>query len=521
MRQTYDETVLDIRRQKSELRAWTPPGSDNKEQEPDESFPQRLLLSHDSWLPSSRRSSSDSSSSSSTTQGPASTIDPRISISSTIYPASSAHSHPHDMYNTAELPIVPPYRTSSLHQPPTPLGNTRNTDRESFIDILSPDVAEFTLPELTDYSVTSQPSSRTSSPKPPIPTAPKPMFNRASPRTSPHQRYDEPKKFSGNLPPTTNFLDLDERSDLIRKNRKLARVFGQSPGPDAFLQQDAIRSNKPPVLPTLSSSSNNRHPRGALSVSDSFETEEARISHPPWPPAAGTQYLNSNGRRHSLPLSPDEFSFLKTDTIVKSSRYADNNATDEISPTSPTSFIDLSDDLGSATLVTPKKSARGRPSSPSSQSLFENMSPEEQAEEGRRRKREKLAKLHRFLGSRVPANLVLGLDDETESSLPPPGANMATLPENGDVSRRDWLRRRRSSSAAAYSSSWSDEIDRIKEDLDLREKAINVRRAQKMEKASSGTFRSKVDDSPLDKYRYSELHPHKPYTILVVRPHRQ
>jgi len=117
--------------------------------------------------------------------------------------------------------------------------------------------------------------------------------------------------------------------------------------------------------------------------------------------------------------------------------------------------------------------------------LFENMSPEEQSEELRRRKREKLAKLHRFLGSRVPAHLVLGLPD-AELSLPPAldSDNMAgsTTPESDDATRKAWLRRRRSSSAAIISSSWSDEIDRIKADLNDREKAINVRRAQKMER---------------------------------------
>ena len=44
--------------------------------------------------------------------------------------------------------------------------------------------------------------------------------------------------------------------------------------------------------------------------------------------------------------------------------------------------------------------------------------------------------------------------------------------------------RRRSSSAAEFKSNWSGPDDRVKEELDEREKAINVRRAVKMEKVS-------------------------------------
>lgn len=472
MRQVNEQLVLDIRSAASPVQGgWMSPDSDEERGPDPDLFQRRPLLSHGL---SSRRSSS--SSSSTTTHGPASTIDPRISISSTIYPASSAHSHPHDMYHSTDpVPIVPPYRSSSLHHGPELV--PRHNDRESFIDIVSPAAPVFTLPELHHHRNHSQPPSRTSSPKPPVPTAPKPMFKRSSPKSSPQQRFNEPKQ---NLPPTTNFLDLDERSDLIRKNRKLAQVFGQPPGPDVFPQLDASRFNDgPPVLPPISSG-NNRHQRAALSASGSADLAVGQQG--PW--IAALEYMNMHGRRHSTPLSPDNLSFLRLrDDSTKPSRSAESDihAQDINRSSSPTSFIDLSDDH--ATKAAPQ--ARGRrPSSPSAQSLYENMSPEEQLEEARRRKREKLAKLHRFLGSRVPTNLVLGLD-ESELALPPINSTtmaMLAVPENEEATRKAWLRRRRSSSAAAYSSTWSDEVDRIKEDLNLREKAINVRRAQKMEK---------------------------------------
>jgi hypothetical protein len=134
------------------------------------------------------------------------------------------------------------------------------------------------------------------------------------------------------------------------------------------------------------------------------------------------------------------------------------------------SFIDLSDEEDDGISKDSLQKRRHRdPSSPSAHSFFDSLSPEEQE---RRRKRERIAKLHRFLGSRVPAGLVLGIS-ESSPSLPPPDESMA-----GVEDRKTWLKRRRSSSAAAFPITISD---RLKEDLDEQEKAINVRRAVKME----------------------------------------
>jgi len=95
-------------------------------------------------------------------------------------------------------------------------------------------------------------------------------------------------------------------------------------------------------------------------------------------------------------------------------------------------------------------------------------------DEDRRRKRERLAKLHRFLGSRVPVNLVLGIDD-VEPSLPPPPHRNSTSDH-----RKSWIQRRRSSSALP--PHWPNDLERVKDELNDKEKLINVRRAVKMEK---------------------------------------
>ena len=146
--------------------------------------------------------------------------------------------------------------------------------------------------------------------------------------------------------------------------------------------------------------------------------------------------------------------------------------------TGSTSFMDLNDDHERPI---PFFSPRSFPSSPQVSSLdsADSMLYRRTPEEDRRRRREKIAKLHRFLGSRVPTSLVLGFSasDDTLPALDRTADNVRT-----STSRHN---RRRSSSAAETRSNWFGPDDRMKEELDEREKAINVRRAIKMEKVIS------------------------------------
>lgn len=186
-------------------------------------------------------------------------------------------------------------------------------------------------------------------------------------------------------------------ADLVRKSRKLARVFGHTPAAAAV------------------------HTAAFSAV-----------------------------RRHSMPLSPDDVSFLSLTSP----------------PIDAESFIDLDDDDPAP----PPRRLVPRAST-------ETLSPEALAEDDRRRKRERLAKLHRFLGSRVPAHLVLGLDAPPPHPDPDPDDSSSSA-----ATRRVWRMRRRSSSAAALPALCADELERVREELDDKEKAINVRRAHKMEK---------------------------------------
>jgi hypothetical protein len=398
---------------------------------------------------------------------------------------------------------------------------------------------------------TNMMKTRSRSPKPPVPRTPKPIYTRkpmstpSSPSTSPvaTSLVFEGYRWSDDCdpPPTTNTLDKEERADLIRKSRKLARVFGRTPGPDMMAYQQESRS-----AAIIMAGKHSRTP-----LSNDATSSRRRASAYPSPTESHFSHSSGGGRRHSLPLSPDDISFLNVSSPLYdaslsqvasqfrcessatgttagfsapsnckqedssndhqsvTNHESDNNATAHNSLSSPsrTSFLDWSEEEGDndgLSIITqdpPRKSGanrhthhRGRrPPSPS-HSLFENMTPEEQAEEEKRRKRDKLAKLHRFLGSTVPVNLVVGSD--TETMLAAQETRPATAASNSsgaggkagssdldEASRKAWLRRRRSSSAAAIPSDWSsNSVDRMKEELDTKEKLINVRRAQKMEK---------------------------------------
>jgi hypothetical protein len=84
----------------------------------------------------------------------------------------------------------------------------------------------------------------------------------------------------------------------------------------------------------------------------------------------------------------------------------------------------------------------------------------------------------RFLGSRVPPELALGFD----SRIPPLPPIAVEDEEDEDDRPRFGLRRRRSNPIEDYSTTYVNPGDRLKSELNMEEKAVNVRRAAKMEK---------------------------------------
>ncbi|EIN14386.1 hypothetical protein PUNSTDRAFT_130019 [Punctularia strigosozonata HHB-11173 SS5] len=482
-----------------------------------------------SHVPSSSQDATESIGSSTSRRRPP---EHRISISSTMYASDSRSSLESHFYRTGRP-------SAEGSQPPTPYsqdGELRfhhSPDRESFIDLASPSSPP---PSAFHFYSSSHSRNTTQSPASPdrrsgMPSSPGPEVSQARgsaawlmrpsltaarrsasvdpplSRVKAGSRQASPargnkRELLPTLPPTTNILNSHERAELIKKTRKITKMFGQTP--DVVSSQYPDSPSNRLLLP-VASGINKGHTRGAASIASSAEASTSQKSaHASQRP----QYTSVTGRRHSAPLSPDHFSFLsdmdpeqspKSPPSISEARRAgvdtgsDGEVTSRRAPgpdrksvaqISPTSFMDFTegdqtDDTSTIAAASPSPGP-GRLSQFSvvTPSILEHMTPEERTEEERKRKRERLAKLHRFLGSRVPPGLVLDLPD-TEPTLPPPAAVLErSVWEAGEVKAR----RRRSSSAAVFPTRWSDEVDRVKQELDEHEKAINVRRALKMER---------------------------------------
>ncbi|KAJ7103109.1 hypothetical protein B0H15DRAFT_193679 [Mycena belliarum] len=428
-----------------------------------------------------------------------------------------------------------------------------SSDHESFIDLGDFD-HEQQHPSSPFRAASPSPSDfPPRQPKPPVPSTPKPDFHRRASRRGPSStststsastfalaaaaaaapppvlpaRAGPPDTTT--MPPTTNFLNPAERAQLVKKSRKLAQVFGQTPGAADF------RPDYPPFLelgtPAGTAGSGRSRHRAAASTAGVLGLGGGAGGQrplPPWAVPEKTIRMTVHGRRHSTPSTP-----VSEEGPGPGFRDEEDGA----GPGSPRSFMDFSNedpDLApddSVSVTDTESVVRAPPARPGlgsrSGSGFEfgsglrpapslldtdhehddtdtlSLSPEEQAEDDRRRKRDKLAKLHRFLGSRVPTSLVLGPE-----YLDPPAVTVAldgTLAPAmaaGDSTGRAetdtergaaWVkaRRRRSLGAVlgaqgqaqdAGAGGWSDELDRVREELSEREKAVIVRRAQKMEK---------------------------------------
>jgi hypothetical protein len=301
---------------------------------------------------------------------------------------------------------------------------------------------------------------------------------------------------SPNLPPTTNQLSSHKRTELVRRTQKLAKVFGETPGA-SMVSKMREGQHRPPNLSLSSKAKASpaeralRHVRGAASISNN---------------SSGTDRLHLDTeqdisrRRHSAPMSPTQLSALSLQLSGESghSPYLDGenqsksashdalslHATSLKSIDSPVSFIDLSEEDDSS-YKTPHSASRDviltRDRRDFSLPPTPALTEEALAEEERRRKRKKLAKLHRFLGSCVPADLALGVVDPLEDDLPIPSPATNT---SGGALNEDRVRwsRRRSNTVATLGAGDVDAWDRLKENLHGEEKAISVRRAQKMEK---------------------------------------
>lgn len=417
--------------------------------------------------------------------------------------------------------------------------------------------------------------------KPPIPITPKPtlLLRKAVAASSPpspkqhynvqsyhhHHQQQPASQYHHNqqqpLPPTTNTRNASERQELLRKHRKLAQVFGEGVsgvlGSNDDLQPYVGRSRvRGPVPPSS-------HRRGSLSAGAREDLRGQVLVLPPL-------------RRHSTPSSA-EFGEIAVTKVVpaperqgsggdrsKSGRAGEAETGSgnlnvrtgrgrSKSPESPESFMELSDhdDQGGST----QHRGLGRQTrggddvsvlstgtldpDPDHDHSHDHGDPKVvKVEVERKKMRDKLAKLHRFLGSRVPVELALGAEwvlkdlDLPEPAAapapapaptrPPPavtsssGVGSLAPPVGSDMINvnvkdggKKWKRRRRSSSSGALpgyvsvnahsahlsssdpqlqSQRWdlcaaaaSEASERMKDELGEKERALNLKRANKME----------------------------------------
>ncbi|KAL5534012.1 hypothetical protein ACEPAG_472 [Sanghuangporus baumii] len=469
---------------------------------------------------------------------PASTVhEPRISISSTIYPPST--------YNELPSPVAAPVGSDQLgtgHRDSLSYTEAdsvcvEDDQQHSIVDTSTQTSAEcetsvplrtaFATPEEI-YPISSKLLSDTESGPPPrrplstssdvttrhrsgqkpaLPTAPKPDFRRSrsvqppskTPMISkPLSRSSSPKlpvlvpyhlltSFSSSdsnrtdsLPPTTNFLNPQERTDLIRKSRKLTQVFGQTPspmsGPEELTDSPVLNNCLLPVMPARKV-----HARAVSDALGAPGIKSSRETHIHLPVGRTGSLSPIRFRSSSSGLgndSDDSLSpFDSPDAATPLSSRKKNGDAIVRSPTvvsASDSFIDMADH-DNPNLIR----------FPSICSFAESSTDEQRAEEERRRKREKLAKLHRFLGSRVPMELVLGHD--LDVPLPPlaPDSKSVDPASDGEVSpaTKLWLlAKRRNSLPISDPLERPADSDRLKEVLSDKEKAAAVKRALKMEK---------------------------------------
>jgi hypothetical protein len=206
-----------------------------------------------------------------------------------------------------------------------------------------------------------------------------------------------------------------ERGILIRKNRKLAQIFGA---------ESSVRKS-PSCDPCESG--------------PSLQTNTA-----------------SNAESFFSPLVPcAESSFLKNQDIVSS---------DSI-PSLTT--LERTDDEGG-------EGDQVKSSPPPASSFVVSI-------DDRRQKIARLAKLHRYLGSGVPAERVFGITEFMRDLDLPPSSSEAEGPQRSFVAE---------GRGRSLDSPKSDlgEVDRTIPKLSGTQKAVHVRRASKMEKVTSETL---------------------------------
>ncbi|KAG8735023.1 hypothetical protein FRC10_011079, partial [Ceratobasidium sp. 414] len=344
-------------------------------------------------------------------------------------------------------------------------------------------------------------------PPPPL-VAYKPLHGRKHSSSDPSAGIIRPRP--SDRPATTNMRSAAERADLVKKTRKIQQLLGDVPSEDAcestfyrlsraaksedFAEEETLitplrvggrRHSNPGSFADVLVSADPAEAEGGVTVGRVPSQNRNQVKRGFHRPTASASSVLS-----ALPLlppmapvspaliSPDSYGLLSPGFSVGTTSTTDEEAA--LGLVSPKSTTEM-----------PEVAVESDSEKPGLEDALDDLAladektdVEDEVALARRAKRAKVAKLHRYLGSRVPAHLVLGLDEswDYEAGLPEARSEDEAVVKGGPsllalggVGVRKKMRR---------SSEGDGECEEIG-DLSVmssEEKARAVRRKAKMEK---------------------------------------
>ncbi|KAG8686917.1 hypothetical protein FRC09_013843 [Ceratobasidium sp. 395] len=328
-------------------------------------------------------------------------------------------------------------------------------------------------------------------PPPPPPALPLPAFKATHGRkhssSDPSAGIMRPRPSTSDRPATTNVRSASERAEMLKKARKIQQLLGDVPTEDAcegsfYRHSRAARSEDfgDEEFPVRLGGRRHSNP-GTFSdvvVGEEKEVEGEKVTVGRVP----SQNRNQLKRGFHRPTASASSALQLLPPMIP------------VSPAliSPDSYGLLSPEPETAKSVDEDRakvgSEAGVGSPKSEKPLIEDSlglgdETEDELALARRAKRAKVAKLNRYLGSRVPAHLVLGLDEswDYEQGLPEPEPELGVKTEERGLLER-------TGSGLRVGGRRKVEVEEAEEEIgDLsvmssEEKARAVRRKAKMEK---------------------------------------
>lgn len=359
---------------------------------------------------------------------------------------------------------------------------------------------------------------------PPPPPIPRPTHGRKHSSSDPSAGLVPRHNTSSTLadrPATTNVRTAAERAEMLRKARKIQQLLGDVPSEDAgagafYRNSRAAHSEEygfgldetceSPTQPLRVGGRRHSNPGSfpdvLIASSDAAEPESAvevgRV------PSQNRKQLKHGFHRPTASVSsvPSMRPLLQSSPGMSPNSFGDASSPgfDPRSPGASSSVDGFGLGMMSPKVVEEEDEEVGNPAlelhlgatslDDLSAPAFDDLAtPDERMEDeaglARRAKRAKVAKLHRYLGARVPAHLILGLDESWDPEQGLPDARSEDEAATGPS-----VRTKRKSRRASEGDKRVTEEEEIG-DLSVmshEEKARAVRRKAKMEKVSCPFF---------------------------------